>query len=86
MKRIGPIASIHSHFNIFRDVHEKGDGPITHEEQVKAVQRFIRWHERQVEVGKRLLANIEAYPLVPAAAQVPVLLEPATEAVNQIPM
>jgi len=53
-----PVASIHSHFNIFRNIHEQKTGDVTIEEQVTALARFVRWHERQVEVGKQLLAEL----------------------------
>lgn len=53
-----PVASIHSHFNIFRDVNVAHEGDVTLAEQIKALQRFVRWHTRQVEVGKQLLADL----------------------------
>lgn len=54
------VASIHNHFNLFRNIHDAHDGEVTIEEQIKAMERFVRWHERQVVVGKRLLARLEA--------------------------
>lgn len=58
-KKWKPVASIHTHFNIFRDVHEAKTGDVTLDEQFKAMERFIRWHERQVRVGKQLLGRLE---------------------------
>lgn len=54
------VASIHNHFNIFRNIHEAHEGPVTTEEQIVAIERFIRWHERQLLVGKALLVRLKA--------------------------
>lgn len=52
------VASIHNHFNIFRNVHDAHEGPVTREEQLKAAERFLNWHRRQVKVGELLLAKL----------------------------
>lgn len=52
------IASIHAHFNVFREAGEVQAGPVTPDEQVRALERFVRWHERQVVIGKELLARL----------------------------
>jgi hypothetical protein len=54
------VASIHTHFNLFRNIHDPQEGDVTLQEQIKAMTRFVRWHERQVHVGKQLLARLEA--------------------------
>lgn len=53
-----PVASIHTHFNLFRPINDKTEGPITLTEQIKAVERFVNWHERQVQVGKALMHRL----------------------------
>lgn len=58
-KNYVPVAAIHTHFNIFRNIHEGKTGPITLDEQIVAVERFVRWHERQVAVGQQLLARLK---------------------------
>lgn len=58
MKKQVPVVSAHSHFNIFRNPHDAHEGDITVEEQIKAVDRFIRWHKRQVEVGNKMMAQL----------------------------
>lgn len=55
-----PVASIHTSFHIFRDIHEAHTGDVTLEEQIKAMTRHVRWHQRQVEVGQTLLKQLEA--------------------------
>ena len=50
------LASIHTAIIIQQTEPVSGD--VTLDEQVKAVQRFIRWHERQSRVGKELLAKL----------------------------
>lgn len=52
-----PVASIHAHFNIFRD-NALTAGPVTRQEQIDALERHVRWHERQVAVGKELIARL----------------------------
>lgn len=54
------VAHIASHFHINRNIHDPNTGPVTLAEQVLAVERFVRWHERQVEVGQKLLAQLKA--------------------------
>ena len=60
------IASIHSSFNIYRNIHEAHDGPVTVAEQLKAIGRFIRWHQRQVTVGEALFKELERQSLADA--------------------
>lgn len=55
------VARFTSHFNIFRDINEPREGEVTIEEQVKAIERFVRWHERQVSVGRTLLSRIKMH-------------------------
>jgi hypothetical protein len=57
-KKWKPVASVHTHFNIFRDVHDPKTGDVTIDEQIKAMERFVRWHERQVWVGQQLLTQL----------------------------
>lgn len=59
MTKAGPqVASIHTHFNIFRNPHDARSGEVTLEEQIKAATRFLKWHARQVEVGQKLLKRL----------------------------
>lgn len=60
-----PVASIHTHFNLFRNIHEEKTGEITVEEQIIAIERFIRWHTRQVAVGQTLLAKLKTQEAIP---------------------
>lgn len=60
MSRNPPVASIHTSFNINRNIHEAHTGPITLQEQIKAMERFVRWHTRALEVGKQLLGRLMA--------------------------
>lgn len=53
------IAQISTHFNLFRAVHDAHTGDVTIAEQIKAIERFIRWHERQVGVGRALLRQLQ---------------------------
>lgn len=55
------VAAIHTHFNIYRDIHDAYEGEVTVDEQLKAMERFIRWHKRQVEVGQKLYAQLVRY-------------------------
>jgi hypothetical protein len=64
-----PIASIHAHFNILSEKDPVNDGPVTDEEKIKALERFVRWHERQAAVGKELIARFKK----------PITEQPATE-------
>lgn len=53
------LAQIHVHFSIHGDSTETLEGEILVAEQVKAVERFIRWHERQVATGRLLLDKLQ---------------------------
>lgn len=55
------IASIRNHFNIFRSEDSEHEGEVTVDEQLKAMERFIRWHTRQVEVGRKLHGQLMRY-------------------------
>lgn len=57
-KKFIPVAAIHTHFNLLRPVNDANAGPVTLAEQIKAVERFINWHERQVLVGKQLMHRL----------------------------
>lgn len=70
-----PVASIHAHFNIFRP-NEAPTGPITRDEQIAAVDRFLKWHRRQVELGQQLLKELAA---AKAAEEPPVETPPTHE-------
>ena len=51
------VATISAHFNILRE-QTTIEGPVTIDEQIGAVGRFVRWHKRQVEVGEKLLDQL----------------------------
>lgn len=59
-QRAVPVASIHNHVNLFRDPKDPNTGAVTVNEQIHAIERFIRWHERQVVIGRTLLAQLRA--------------------------
>lgn len=61
------VAQIHSHFNLFRNIHDVHIGPVTLDEQIKALERFVRWHERQVQVGSALLEQLRRIAVVATA-------------------
>lgn len=66
------VASIHTSFNINRNPNEAHTGDVTLNEQIKAMTRFVRWHERQVEVGRKLLSQLVArIPKEVAAPETP---------------
>lgn len=79
------VISVHTHFNIYRNVHDAHEGDVTLTEQLKAAQRFVRWHERQVIVGKALIHKINCaidaatplYVVEPAHTPPPPFEEPA---------
>lgn len=52
------LASIHVHFNIARDAGVP-DGPIQPGESLQAIERFVRWHERQAALGRELLVSLQ---------------------------
>ena len=67
------VASVHAHFNIFRPT-DAPDGPVTRDEQIAALTRFVRWHTRQVELGQQLLKELEAAKAAEASASAPALV------------
>jgi hypothetical protein len=73
------VASIHTHFNIFRNVNEPGAGDVTIAEQIKAMERFTRWHERQVQVGRELLDSLRRVAVAEALAAETETPAPAAE-------
>lgn len=54
------VAQIRTNFNLFRNPHEAKTGPVTEEEEITAMERFVNWHKRQVEVGEQMLAHIRS--------------------------
>lgn len=54
------IFTVHNHFNMFRDLHEQAEGEVTDAEILRSIERFIRYHQRQVEIGQTLLAKAQA--------------------------
>lgn len=83
MKKYVPVAAIHTHFNLFRNVHEAHDGPVTIEEQLRAIVRFVRWHERQVVVGKELLTKLlAAQTIIEVATPVPDTIASSSTAIE----
>jgi hypothetical protein len=61
-----PVAVVHAHFSIHGT--ETADGEIAVDESVEAIRRFIRWHERQVGIGRTLLAKFLAATGEPPSA------------------
>lgn len=80
------VASVHTHFNIFRNCHDPKEGEVTIAEQITAAGRFLRWHQRQVEVGENLLRKLEkelqaqqsqgVEPVLTASTDQPIQQEP----------
>lgn len=58
------VASVYCKFNI-QSTDNVADGPITTGEQVAAIERFVRWHERQVALGRELLAKVQREAVAP---------------------
>lgn len=65
-----PVASIHNHVNLYRDPKDPNTGPVTRNEQIHAIERFIRWHERQVAIGRELLAQLQRAEVGAAADEI----------------
>lgn len=61
-----PLASVRVVFNIHRSADKAG--PLQPEDTVEAVERFIRWHERQVAIGKDLLVMVKQQQAAAVAA------------------
>lgn len=60
-------AQIHAHFTIYGTPQDVPDGDITSEEQKKAIERFIKWHRRQLQLGEALLKQLAPPAAVPIA-------------------
>lgn len=55
-----PVAIIHANFTIRGVNDEPATGEITLTEQIRAVERFVRWHTRQAEVGQSMLKKLDS--------------------------
>lgn len=53
------IATIHAHVHIMARTDKTETGSITLEEQIKALQRHVAWHRRQVETGEYMLTRLK---------------------------
>lgn len=52
------FAHIHANINVGCVPNDTESGVLTLNEKIKAMQRFVRWHERQVVVGNEILATL----------------------------
>lgn len=67
--RANRVVDVHSHFHINRNIHDAHEGPITREEQIKALERFVNWHTRQVAVGQIMLTTLKVEDAQAAQSQ-----------------
>jgi hypothetical protein len=52
------VLHVSTHLHIHRDLHEMREGPVTIEEQIKALTRSITWHQRQLRVEEVILNKL----------------------------
>jgi hypothetical protein len=65
------VAVVHAHFGINTKQAPALSGEFTRDEQVKAIERFVKWHERQAAIGRDLMRRL--------------LKESATAPVEEVP-